>query len=206
MSRSVYPLLRNRILCVLAFLILLLSAPSFAGIDHRVNEDTGGIWRYQNTPPAALLLISVGGALFLGTEDRLGRTFWQSSESFLVTGGATEILKRTTGRLRPAQTDDPNQWRKGGHSFPSGHVSATTALVTPLILEYKDERPAVWLLAALPAYEMTARVKARAHWQTDVLAGAVLGGAIGYYEHKGGPLVVRLMPGGVFVGFQKSLK
>jgi hypothetical protein len=39
-----------------------------------------------------------------------------------------------------------------------------------------------------------------------VLAGALLGGAVGYFEHKGGPLVVRMMPGGVFVGFQKSLK
>jgi undecaprenyl-diphosphatase len=206
MSQSVSLSLRNRILCLLAFIIVFLAGPCFAGIDHRVNEDRGGIWRFQDTPPVALAIISIGGALFLGSEDRLGRTFWKSSESFFVAEGATEILKRTTGRLRPSETDDPHRWREGGHSFPSGHVSGTTALVTPLILEYKDQRPAVWLLAALPVYEMVARVKAQAHWQTDVIAGAALGGVVGYYEHKGGPLVLRLIPGGVFVGFQKSLK
>ena len=44
------------------------------------------------------------------------------------------------------------------------------------------DHPAVWSLAALPVYIGTARLKAQAHWQTDVLAGAALGGDIGYYE------------------------
>lgn len=173
--------------------------------DKRLSEQPAGFWQHHNVPYYALTGFSVAGALFLGTEDRLGRTLWQSSEAFIVAQTATEVLKRTTGRLRPRDTDDPNQWFDGGKSFPSGHVSATAAMVTPLILEYKNDYPVVWALASLPAYEMISRVKTRAHWQTDVIAGAAVGIAAGYFQHRNGPFIVRAMPGGVFVGFQKSL-
>jgi hypothetical protein len=76
-------------------------------------------------------------------------------------------------------------------------------MVTPMILEYGKDHPAVWTLAVLPAYEMVARVKQRAHWQSDVIAGAALGTAVGYGVHERGPFVVRLLPGGAFVGFNK---
>ena len=46
------------------------------------------------------------------------------------------------------------------------------------LLGYEAERPSVWLLEAL-AYDTIARVKTRAHWQTDVLAGFGLGTACG---------------------------
>nr|WP_229202232.1 phosphatase PAP2 family protein [Pseudoduganella aquatica] len=131
------------------------------------------------------------------------RTVWASSEAFVVGNAATEVLKRATGRLRPSETDDPNRWHAGGKSFPSGHVTTAAALVTPFILEYKDDHPAVWLMAALPVYEMVSRVKTRSHWQTDVLAGAAVGAASGYLAQRKGPFVLRAMPGGVFVGFGK---
>lgn len=189
---------------ILLFLLALVTRTAFAGLDHRVSQNTGGLYRYYDVPPYALLLTSIGGALFLGSEDRLGRTFWQSSEAYFIAQGATEILKHATGRLRPSETDNPNQWRKGGHSFPSGHVSSTTAMVTPLILEYGKEHPAVWGLTVLPAYEMVARVKQRAHWQSDVIAAAVLGVAVGWTEHSRGPLIIRALPGGAFLGFRHS--
>jgi membrane-associated phospholipid phosphatase len=193
-----------RSVCAIFFVLLFIfSRPAIAGLDHLVSQSTGGIYRYYNTPPTALFWTSLGGALFLGSEDRLGRTFWKSSEAYFLDQAATEVLKRTTGRLRPADTDDPNQWRKGGHSFPSGHVSSTAAMVTPMILEYGKDHPAVWTLAVLPAYEMVARVKQRAHWQSDVIAGAALGTAVGYGVHERGPFVLRLLPGGAFVGFNK---
>jgi len=52
---------------------------------------------------------------------------------------------------------------------------------------------------------MVARVKAREHWQTDVIAGAALGLSIGAYEyHRNSPFIFSVLPGGGFVGFQKS--
>lgn len=206
MSKVIFSLLGARAACLLASCIPQLSFAAFAGIDHRIDEDSGDMWRYHNVPPTALLLASVGGALFLGTKDRLGRTFWKNSEAYTPAQDAAAVFQRTPGRLRPPETGDPNQWRQDGRRFPGGHASGATALVTPLILEYGDDHPAVWLLAALPVYEMAVRMEAGEHWQTDVLAGAALGGVIGYYEHKAGPLTVRLTPGGVFVRFQKPLK
>jgi membrane-associated phospholipid phosphatase len=186
------------------FCFLLIGQCWSSGLDHRLPENTSSIWRRHDVPYYSLLGVSVTGALVLGSEDRLGRTFWKSSEAFLLAQGATEILKRSTGRVRPTETDNPYQWHEGGKSFPSGHVAGSAAMVTPLILEYKEDYPAVWLLAAIPAYEMAARVKTRSHWQTDVIAGALLGVAAGYVQHRSGPFIVRALPDGVFVGFQKK--
>jgi len=68
-----------------------------------------------------------------------------------------------------------------------------------------SEYSAFGALAILPAYEMVARVKAREHWQTDVLAGAALGFAFGAYEaHRNNPLIFSVLPGGAYVGFRHS--
>jgi undecaprenyl-diphosphatase len=54
----------------------------------------------------------------------------------------------------------------------------------------------VWALALLPAYDAVARVKVHDHWQSDVLAGAVLGTAFGIYAHRRkSPLIASWLPG-----------
>ena len=45
-------------------------------------------------------------------------------------------------------------------------------MVTPFILQYAHDEPWIAALAILPVYEMVARVKAREHWQTDVIVGS----------------------------------
>lgn len=126
----------------------------------------------------------------------------------LFSGALAEGIKWVTRRERPSETNSPNHWfaHAGADSFPSGHVTVTAASVTPIIMEYKNDHPWVMALAALPAYEMVARVNAQRHWQTDVLAGAALGTAVGIVEQRADkPFVVRLLPGGVFVGIRKTL-
>jgi len=46
----------------------------------------------------------------------------------------------------------------------------------------------------------------RAHWQSDVIAGFVLGTGAGYFAHaRGGtPLVLSVMPHGIYVGLKKK--
>ena len=45
-----------------------------------------------------------------------------------------------TRRESPATTSDPNHWFAGSKgSFPSNHVSLTTAIVTPFILQYRHD-------------------------------------------------------------------
>lgn len=180
-------------------------------IDHKLPLNTGGIYRtqIQDAVPIALGAITLAGALSEGSESRLGRTFWKSGESMIFAGALAEGLGRVTRRQRPSDSDNANNWFEGKSSegsFPSSHVAATAAAVTPFIMEYSKDYPWTMSLAALPVYEMVARVKSQKHWQTDVVVGAALGVAVGAYEHSADkPWIVSLMPGGVFVGFRKAL-
>jgi hypothetical protein len=176
------------------------------GLDHRVSKDTGGIYGLQDAVPISLAVLAAGCALWEGTEDRLGKTCWQAGESGFGGALVSEGLQFLTGRQSPAETSDPSRWFSGGKgSFPSTHVTVTTAIVTPVIFQYVHENPAIAALAILPIYEMVARVKAQEHWQTDVLAGAALGFAMGYFEsHRNSPLVFSLLPGGAYIGLRHS--
>ena len=186
--------------------LILWSAGARADLDHRVSKDTSGIYGGQDAVPIALAVFAAGCALWEGTEDRFGKTCWQAGEAGVGGILSAEILQFATGRRSPAETADPNEWFTGGKgSFPSTHVTLTTAVVTPFIYQYAHEDPFVAALAILPVYEMVARVKAQEHWQTDVLAGAALGFAFGAYEaHRPNPLIFSVLPGGVFVGFHHS--
>jgi len=190
--------------CTLALLPCIGRADNF--IDHRVTKDTGGIYSLQDAVPISLGLLAAGCAFWQGTEDRLGKTCWEAGESGLLTAVAAEGLQFITARQPPSATSDPNRWFAGGKgSFPSTHVSVTTAVVTPFIYQYIHDDPLVAALAVLPVYEMVARVKAQQHWQTDVLAGAALGFGIGAYEvHRNNPLVFSLLPGGAYIGFHRE--
>ena len=80
-----------------------------------------------------------------------------------------------------------------------------TTAVTPFVLEYGAEHPAVWALELLPIYDAVARVKVKAHWQSDVLVSFALGTAIGVYTHsRTSALSVGLLPRGVTIGWKKS--
>ena len=78
-------------------------------------------------------------------------------------------------------------------------------MVTPFVLEYGPDHPAVYALELLPAYTAIARTRVRAHWQTDVLAGWAIGTAAGYYAHsRDSPFILSALPTGVSVGYHKS--
>ncbi len=95
------------------------------GIDHRLPYDDSGIWARsdQLLLEKAVILTEIGGALWLGGDDPLGKTYWQSVDSSVFTAASVEVMKHVFGRQRPSQTNDPNQWFKGGQSFPSGEVA-----------------------------------------------------------------------------------
>jgi undecaprenyl-diphosphatase len=114
--------------------------------------------------------------------------------------------KRVFGRLRPSETDDPNQWFKsGGRSFPSGEVAEISAIVTPYVLEYGADHPGAYALEVLPVYDAIARMKVQAHWQTDVLAGFAIGSASGYLAHKRDtPFILGVLPRGFSVGLKQT--
>ena len=196
-----------------AVLALLVCSCAWAGggplgIDSTVALDDKGIWK-RSTQTAVLGVVVTGtiaAAFWEGGETRLGKTLWQSVDSLAISTVSTTAGKLIFTRARPTQTSDPNQWFLGGHhySFPSGEVGAMGAVVTPFILEYKNDHPWVWALELLPAYDAVARVKVHAHWQTDVLAGFAIGTAAGYYAHsRESPWLLGLLPHGASIGFHK---
>jgi undecaprenyl-diphosphatase len=177
------------------------------GIDSELPLDTHGIWarRYQTGVENGVIVVEVAGALWFGNDDKLGHTFWQDIDSTALSGVAAQLLKYGVGRPRPYQGDDPNAFFKGSHyqSFPSGEVTLQAAFVTPLIVNYYKEDPWIWALEALPVYDAVARLKSRAHWQTDVIAGGLLGTGFGYWATtRATPISVEILPRGVSVGFR----
>ena len=118
--------------------------------------------------------------------------------ALLVTVALTEALKFAIGRLRPDEVyanvgilrpalfpdfTDP--------SFPSGHTSRAFLLV--VLVGLHDRR---WLPALLPWGILAglARVYEGAHYPSDVLAGALVGLALGlvFWKIDGWPPYVRL--------------
>jgi membrane-associated phospholipid phosphatase len=179
------------------------------GIDHRLGYDDSGIWKrsYQTDLLGVMVVGELAGGIWEGGETRLGKTFWQSIDSSALAGISAQGLKYAFTRSRPSQTDDPNKWFQGGshYSFPSGEVAAVSAIVTPFVLEYRQDNPAVYALELLPIYDGIARMKVQGHWQTDVLAGFALGGLTGYYAHnRGSPFILGVLPHGFTVGLHKQ--
>lgn len=187
---------------------LALAGGGPLGIDHRLTYDDSGIWARSNQNAVIYSMMAVvgGGALWEGGETRIGKTFWQSVDAAVFSGIASVGLKYIFSRERPSQTSDPNRWFTGhGQSFPSGEVTTTSALVTPFVVEYGHDHPAVYALELLPIYDSIARMKTWGHWQTDVIAGFALGTAAGYFLHRPGtPVILSVLPHGFMVGFKKE--
>ncbi|MFC5525710.1 phosphatase PAP2 family protein [Rhodanobacter ginsengisoli] len=181
------------------------------GIDHRLHYDNSGIWKRsnQNALMYGTILTVAGGALAFGDNDKLGDTFWRSVDAMVIAGVGAQAMKYTFQRERPSQTSDPNRFFQGSHaqSFPSGEVTAISAAVTPFIVNYGHDHPAVYALALLPAYDAVARMKTRGHWQSDVLVGAALGTGVGIWAaRRHSPLIIGWLPGGFQVGFVHHFK
>ena len=193
---------------VLGFPALACAAGGPLGIDSELPLDQSGIWarKYQTGLENAVIATELAGALWLGNDDRLGHTFWQAIDASAISGISATLLKYGFSRARPTQGDNPNRWFKGRccQSFPSGEVTLQASFVTPLIVNYAKEDPWIWSLALLPVYDSIARLKSQAHWQTDVIAGGLLGAGIGYWTTTWKtPLSVQMLPRGVSVGFSK---
>jgi membrane-associated phospholipid phosphatase len=178
------------------------------GILHldRCDEFEGkGIYARNNQLLLDALVVSsvVGVSLWEGTDTELGRTAWKTLDAMAIAAVSTEVMKNVFQRPRPEQNSNPNLWRQGSgnKSFPSGETAMMAAFVTPYIMAHQDENPWVWGLMAFPVYMGRARMASEGHWMSDVLVGAAVGVAAGYYaQGREKPLVLSITHDGVFVG------
>lgn len=89
-------------------------------------------------------------------------------------------LKRATGRMRPCQIDrhcwstllPPDQF-----SFPSGHTITALAITVPLGCFYPEMQAGLGFIALSIA---SSRILLGMHFLSDVVAGALLGSALGF--------------------------
>ncbi len=182
---------------------------SWSRIDHRVNYDDTGIWdsTFYRSVAVGASVLQLGGAVWEGAESRIGRTMWQGVDAQIMAGLAATVGKHIFTRVRPIDENNPCLWfqRGSNYSFPSGEAAAMAALVTPYMLEYGNEYPAVYFLSALPLYIGAGRIKDQAHWQSDVLAGWAVGGLVGWYAHsRDVPIVIELLPHSFAIGYRHS--
>jgi membrane-associated phospholipid phosphatase len=99
-----------------------------------------------------------------------------SLESIAGAAALSIATKHVVGRARP--NEGLGQWSKAmdrsNASFPSNHATVSFAAVTPFAQEYD----APWLYG-LAAAGSLGRTAGRQHWVSDVVAGGVLGMAVG---------------------------
>jgi undecaprenyl-diphosphatase len=180
-------------------------AQTFLGIDRYDELEDHGIWSRSNQKALDVLAAGtvLGLAMSEGTETRIGKTAWQAMDAALLSAATTETMKRVFGRPRPAQNPDPTVWFSGSHnrSFPSGETAMISSLVTPFIIQYHEDHPAVWALAALPVYMGRARMSSQGHWFTDVAVGGAIGAAWGWYAtQREVPLTLAVSGRSAFIG------
>src|SRR5258708_36368622 len=97
--------LARRFLCRVLLLPLILGASQIAhaGIDHEIALDQSGIWarKYQTGLEFAVIATEIGGSLWLGNDNELGHTLWQTVDSTALSSITSEALNFSFRRARP---------------------------------------------------------------------------------------------------------
>ncbi|OXR42899.1 hypothetical protein B7C42_04785 [Nocardia cerradoensis] len=152
-------------------------------------------WRRRSAAPAVFVLGTVGFAAGVGT-----------------------LTKLVVARSRPPAV--LHLMAESDFSFPSGHITATTALVAAVLVVSMSTRPGFVRTAAatvsavvIVAVVAATRLYLGVHWLTDVVGGAMLGTAVtlasatvllwisrsagdGRWRSGSGPAVVASVPAG----------
>ena len=136
---------------------------------------------------STLLEIGLAGITLidLGLEGG-GRASAMSLESVMWTAAVTEWSKTLIGRKRPVLytpwAADASRNVDSQRSMPSGHTAVAFSLATSYVLYMKDNRetnPGSIAAGATAIAVGALRVLAGRHFPSDVLAGAILGTAMG---------------------------
>jgi len=184
--------------------ITALDRSSVNGFDRRATHNWAPEWEQRadvskNVILAASVLLS-GAPLALASEwtntVTVGTIFL---ETFTLVLGVTNTTKALAGRRRPfayntAFTPEERYELAGpdhasvNRSFISGHTSMAFAAAVLMSTVYADTHgpttmsKVVWASSlSLAAFTGYARVAAGVHFPTDVIAGAAVGAAIGYW-------------------------
>lgn len=118
-----------------------------------------------------------------GENEKLERTALLATESFLVSGLFSTVLKVSMGRHRPSKGDPANTFdgpSTSNKSFPSGHTTTAFAVATIVANEYEHIpfiAPLSYGIATMTGFS---RLNDNKHWASDIVFGA----ALGYFTSK----------------------
>lgn len=133
--------------------------------------------------PSGILIIAL--ALLAATTQRFARLTIISLivrlefifVAIALPGLVGTIVKHIIGRVRPSAVGPfaygPFSWRPEYASMPSGHATTAFAVAVALGALWPRARPLLWVYALVIA---ASRVIIAAHYPSDVVAGACLGG------------------------------
>jgi len=112
------------------------------------------------------------------------RTALLATESFLVTGLFTTVLKIGIGRPRPDKIGSSSDTFDGPFSsnvsLPSGHTSTAFAIATVVAHEYEEVPFLAPISYGIATLTGLSRINDNQHWASDVFLGA----ALGYFTSK----------------------
>ncbi len=104
-----------------------------------------------------------------------------------VAGLVTDVIKWTVGRSRPVLfaedgvfTFHPISFAYANVSFPSGHATTAAAAFVACLLIFRGKTWLLVLVGLFAAAVAVSRVAVRAHFPSDVVAGAFVGAAFTY--------------------------
>jgi membrane-associated phospholipid phosphatase len=131
----------------------------------------------RDAAPTVALIVGTGlSAAFFDDKDGYRET-WSLIEAGAFSGATAEVLAYATGRERPDATTSPNEWGRGGDSFPSLHTTVAFAVGTVFAESGNDEYRWIRRIIGYGVASATGyiRVQENVHWLSDSVAGAALG-------------------------------
>jgi membrane-associated phospholipid phosphatase len=153
----------------------LLDKPVDRFMEKHAGASLARAWNNVGKGMPVVLAGAAAGAVAFG-DARAQNIGIISLESIAGAAAVSMATKRIVGRARPSE--GLGQWSKASDrsdaSFPSNHSTVAFAAVTPFAQEYD----APWLYG-LAAATSLGRTAGRQHWVSDVVAGGVVGYAMG---------------------------
>jgi membrane-associated phospholipid phosphatase len=131
----------------------------------------------RDAAPTVAIIAGTGlAAAFMDDRDGYRET-WSLIEAGAFSGATAEVLGYATGRERPDATTSPNEWGKGGDSFPSLHTTIAFAVGTVFAESGNDEYRWIRRIIGYGVASATGyiRINENVHWLSDSVAGAALG-------------------------------
>lgn len=144
---------------------------------------TARLYGERWTPLVIAAGLAVGG--WVAGEERLTQAGIAVGSATLLTAAIVLGLKVALGRARPflgmgSLTFRSPGWHDPYQSFPSGHTAVAFMLSAVLSQNLQLQPVAAGALYTLATLTALSRLYHRAHWSSDIVAGAVLGYTLGW--------------------------